>query len=81
MLGLEPGVEQLELAQDLAPRAHRPLRVILVSLRVAEVDQQAIAQVLGDVALVALDRLRGARVIGLHHAVVGLRGEPLRQRA
>jgi hypothetical protein len=77
VLGLEPGGQDLELAQDLAARPHRALRVILVGLRVAEVDEQTIAQVLGHLALVARDRLRGARVIGLHDPAVGLRVEPL----
>jgi hypothetical protein len=81
VLGLEPGVEDLELAQDLAARPHRPLGVVLVGLRVAEVDQQPIAQVLGHLALAARDRLRGARVVGLHDPAVGLGGDPLRQRA
>jgi hypothetical protein len=39
------------------PRPHRPLGVILVRLRVAEVDQQPIAEILGDVACVGLDHL------------------------
>ena len=42
------------------PRAHRPLGIVLVRLRPAEVGQHAIAQVLGDVAVEAADDL-GAR--------------------
>jgi hypothetical protein len=36
---------------QLQPGAHRPLGVVLMGLRVAEVCQHAVAQVLGDVAV------------------------------
>ena len=56
---LEPrGLSVLQLPQDLTPSPHRPLGVVLVGLRVAEVDQQPVAQVLHHVALVVLDRGR-----------------------
>jgi hypothetical protein len=81
VLRLQPGIERGELAQDLPAGPHRPLRVVLVGLRVAEVHQQPVPQVLGHVSLVALDRLRSARVVGLHDAAVDLRLELLPERA
>jgi hypothetical protein len=46
---------------------HRPLGVIFMRQGVAEVDEQAVAQILGDMALIVGDHL-GARVlIGPHH--------------
>ena len=39
------GAERLDHAQ---PGPHRPLRIILVGLRIAKVDQQSIAEILGN---------------------------------
>jgi hypothetical protein len=55
VLRLERLVQRAESRQDLASRPDGPLGVVLVRLRVPEVDEQAVAQVLGDVALVTLD--------------------------
>jgi hypothetical protein len=79
VLRLQPGIERGELVQHLAARPHRPLRVVLVGLRVAEVDEQPVAQVLGDTAVVAPDRVCAARLVDLHHAAVSLGVEPLRE--
>jgi hypothetical protein len=46
---------------------HRPLGVIFVGQGVAEIDQQAIAEVLGDMALIAGDHLGTGVLIGPHH--------------
>ena len=50
--------------------AHRALTIILVRLRIAKIDQQAVAQILRDVPLKALDRLGTDPLIGIQ-----LRGE------
>jgi len=59
VLGLEHIVQGAERAQDLEPGAHRALGVVLVRLRIAEVHQQPVAQVLRDVPRVALDHRGG----------------------
>lgn len=50
----------------------RALSVVLVGVRVAEVDQQAIAEVLRDVATVTMDGNPGGFLVGAQH-----RGEHL----
>ena len=56
-LGLELGRRP---RPSCKPGAHRPLGVVLVRLRIAEIDEHAVAHVLGDEAVEAGDRL-GAR--------------------
>jgi hypothetical protein len=48
------------------PGPHGPLRVIFVCQRVAEVNQQAIAEVLGDMAFKAGNHLGAGVLIGAH---------------
>ena len=60
----------IELAQGLdhpQPGPHRPLGVIFVRQGIAEVDQQAIAEILGDMPLKAGDHLGAGVLIGPHH--------------
>ena len=47
-LGGQPSVQRRDFLDDRQPGAHRALRVVLVRLRPAEVDHQAVAQILGD---------------------------------
>jgi hypothetical protein len=49
------------------PSPHRPLGVIFVRQGVAEVDQEPIAEVLGDMPLEAGDHFGAGGLIGLHH--------------
>ena len=49
------------------PGPHGPLGVIFVRLGIAKVDQQAIAEVLGDMPLKALDHLGAGVLVGPHH--------------
>ena len=53
------------------------LRVVLVGLGIAEVDQQPVAQVLGDVPLEAADDLGAGLLVGPHRLAQALRTEPL----
>ena len=60
----------IELPQGLhhpQPGPHRPLGVIFVRQGVAEVDEQAIAEILGDMPLKAGDHLGAGLLIGPHH--------------
>jgi hypothetical protein len=52
-----------DCVEEREPRAHRPLGIIFMCLRVAEINEQAIAQVLGDVATEAGDCLGGGVMI------------------
>ena len=51
---------------DGQPSAHRPLGIVLVRQWVAEVNQEAVAQVLRDVALEAGDHLGADALVGAH---------------
>ena len=46
---------------------HRPVRIIFVGQGVAKVDQQAIAEILRDMALKAGDHLGAGVLVGPHH--------------
>ena len=56
------------------------LGVVLVRVRIAEIDEHAVAHVLGDEAVVAADRVGDAAVIGADHLAQVLGIEPRRQR-
>ena len=61
---------RIELTQGLddpEPGPHGPLGVIFVRQGVAEVDEQAIAQILGDMPLKAGDHLGAGVLIGADH--------------
>ena len=53
--------------------AHGALAIVLVRLRVAEVDEQAVAEVLGDVPLEALDHLGAHALVCAYHLAQFLR--------
>jgi hypothetical protein len=61
------------------PGAHGAFGVVLVGLRMAEVDQQPVAEVLRDVAGLALDRLGRGLLIGAHDAAQVFWVEALRE--
>ena len=60
---------------DPQPGPHRPLGVIFVRPGVAEVHEQAIAEVLGDMPLKASNHLGAGLLIGVHHLAEILRVE------
>ena len=64
---------------DPQPGPHRPLGIIFVRQGVAEVDQEAIAEVLGDMPLKAGDHLGAGVLIGPHHLAQLFRVELARQ--
>jgi len=59
---------------------HRPLGIILMGIGVAEIDEQAIAEILSNMALIALDDLGTRILVGPHHLASAFRvklvGEP-----
>jgi hypothetical protein len=65
-----PGETGIELSHGLNhPQAsrHGPLGVIFMGAGVAEIDQQTIAEVLGDMPLIAGGHFGAGGLIGLHH--------------
>jgi hypothetical protein len=66
-LVLEAFIHAPERQRDLVPGPDRALGVVLVGLRVAEVDQQPVAQVLGHVPLVAVHHCGGCLLVAAHH--------------
>ena len=63
----QAGIELAQGLHDPQPGPHRPLGVIFVGQGVAKVDEQAIAEVLGDMPLKAGDHLGTGVLIGPHH--------------
>ena len=62
------------------PGAHRPLGIVLMRLRIAEIDQHPVAHVLGDKAVEAADRLGDGAVVGADQLAQILRVKTRRQR-
>ena len=60
---IEPRVQRREPVQHLQARVHGSPRVVFVRDGVAEVDEQAVAEVLGDVALEFVNGLTGGVLI------------------
>ena len=63
----QAGIELAHGLDDAQPGPHRPLGVVFVRLGIAKVDQQAIAEILGDVAVKAVDHLGAGVLVGAHH--------------
>ena len=62
----QAGIELRHRFHDPQPRPHRPLGIIFMGLGIAEVDQQAIAEILGDIPVIAGDHLGAGLLIGPH---------------
>src|SRR5262245_10075169 len=60
---LQSAIERLQGLYYDEPSSHCSLRIVFMGLRIAKVDQQAIAEVLGDMALKALDDLGAGGLI------------------
>ena len=79
VLRLDVRAQHLEAAEHFAARPHGPLGVVLMGLRVAEIDQQPVAQVLRDVAGVAFDHRRTGLLVAAHQLVPRLGPKPRNQ--
>jgi hypothetical protein len=75
LLLLQSAVERRRGLHHGQPGAYRSLRIVLMRLRIAKVDEQAIAEILGNVALEALDDRGTGLLIGTHHLAVVFRIE------
>ena len=74
------GLQATYRSDQLQPCAHGPLCVVLVGLRVAEVDEDAVAHVLRDEAAEALHGLGDALLIGRNDLAEVFRVHARRQR-
>jgi hypothetical protein len=80
LLLLQAPLQWPERFDEAQPRAHGALRVVFVRLRMPKIDQQPVAEILGEVPLKALDHCRTDHMIGPDHLAVRLGIEAHRQR-
>jgi len=64
LLALQSRIQGTDGRDDLSPGADCPLRIILVGPGIAEIDEQAIPEILGDVPFESVDDLGAARLVG-----------------
>src|ERR1051326_6590437 len=62
----QTGVQGPHGVEDAQTGTHGPLGIIFMRLRIAKVDQQAIAQILGNIPVKTLEHLDTGRLIGQH---------------
>ena len=74
------GVETGHRLDQRQTGPHRPLGIVLVGARIAEIGEHPVAHVLGDKPAATLDDRGGAAVIAADHRPQILRVEPRRQR-
>ena len=72
---LQTGIQRPHGVENAQARPHRPLGVVFVRLGIAKVHQQAVAQVLGDIAVKALDHCGAGLLVGPHHLALVFRVE------
>jgi hypothetical protein len=66
-VALQAGIEALHRCQNLQSGIHGTPGVVFMGLRIAEVDQEAVPEVLGNMAIKAVDHLITGCLIGAHH--------------
>jgi hypothetical protein len=71
----QAGIELGHRLHDAQPGPHRPLRIVFVRPGVAEVDEQTVTEILGDMPLKAGDHLSARLLIRPHHLAPLLRVE------
>ncbi len=80
MAPAKASVERLDTRHDAEARVHRPPGVILVRLGIAEIDEQPVADVLGDVAVEAADCFGAGFLGGTQHLAQVFRIQLLGER-
>src|SRR5262249_56401397 len=73
-----PGL--LQRIDDLEPGPHRPRGIVFMSLRMSEVDQEAIAEILRDISVETTNDRSADGLIAPHNSAPLFRIEPRRQR-
>jgi hypothetical protein len=76
---LEAGMECVQSVEHPQPHPDGALRIVFMGLRIAKVDQQSIAEILGNMPVKAGDHLGAGLVIGLDHLTVVFRIELTRE--
>jgi hypothetical protein len=66
-LSLQSGIEALHPYQNLQSGVYGAPGVVFMGLRIAKVDQEAVPEVLGNMAIKAADHLSAGLLIGTHH--------------
>ena len=77
--GFRSGHDLVDRADQLQPGPNRPFRVVLMRLRIAEIDEHAVAHVFGDEPVVAANHLGDPAMIGADHFAQVLGIEPRRE--
>jgi hypothetical protein len=75
----QASVERFHGVHNGQPGVYRPLDSIFVGIRIAKVNEQAIAQILRHVAIKGLDRYHSGLLVGADHGPVVFRIELLRE--
>jgi hypothetical protein len=63
----EAGIQLAEGLDHPEASPHGPMGVVFVRERITKIDQQAIAKILSDMALIAYNHLRASLLIGPDH--------------
>jgi hypothetical protein len=63
----QTGIQRVHSLEDAQAGLHRALRIVFMGPGIPKVDQQTIAEILGDVPVKTLDHLRAGALIGAHH--------------
>ena len=67
VLGRQTGIQGGDGLDNAQARVHRAPGIVFMGRGIAKIDQQAIAEVLGDMARVVLDDLGRGLLVGAHH--------------
>jgi hypothetical protein len=67
---LQTSIEVSHGIEDTQARAYRSMSIIFMGLRIAEIDQETITKVLGNIAIIALDDVGTHPLIPADHVPV-----------
>jgi hypothetical protein len=73
---LQTAIEFTHGIEDAQPRTHGSLRIVFMRVGIAKIDQEPIAQELGNVSVKTLDNFGTRLLIGTHQVTVLFRVEP-----
>jgi hypothetical protein len=70
VLGRQMGIEGGDGLDNAQTGVDRAPGLVFMSRGIAKIDQQAIAEILGDIAIIGLERGRSRGLVGTHHRAV-----------
>src|SRR5215471_7794855 len=76
---LQPGIEGDENIENTQASAHGSVRIVFVCLRIAEVDQEPVPEVLRDMAAITLDHPLARGLVGTYDLAQVFWVEPTRK--